>query len=81
MMHFRLRKPDALDDRESLHCDNATIEGALADFGHQLGVVLELDGDVMDYVIFARPYDKSDFRDADGLPVTVVRPKTEPSSN
>ena len=75
MPHFRLRKTDALDDRESLECDQHTIEGALADFGHQLNVVLALEGDVFQYVLESRPYDVPDFKDSDTVLVYVVNPK------
>ncbi len=74
MPHFRLRKTDALDDRESLECDQATIEGALADFGHQLNAVLALEGDVFEYVIETRSYDKPNFKDSDKVPVYIVSP-------
>ena len=75
MPHFRLRKTDALDDRESLECDQPTIEGALADFGNQLNVVLALEGDVFQYVLESRPYDVPDFKDSDKVLVYGVNPK------
>jgi len=75
MPHFRLRKADALDDRESLECDQATIEAALADFGHKLNVELALEGDVFQYVIESRTYDVPDFKDSDKVLVYVVNPK------
>ena len=75
MPHFRLRKTDALDDRESLECDQATIEGALADFGHQLNVVLALEGDVFEYVMESRSQDQPNFKDSDKVLVYIVSPK------
>ena len=73
MTHFLLRKPDALDDSETLHCDKATIEEALLDFGRQTNAVLKLNGNVMNYVIYARPEGENNFKNADGLPVTIER--------
>lgn len=75
MPYFRLRKTDALDDRESLECDQATIEGALADFGHQLKVVLALEGDVFEYIMESRTYDEPNFKDSDKVLVYIVSPK------
>ncbi len=71
-MHFRLRKTDALDDRESLYCDQLTVEGALADFGHQLKAVLALEGDVFEYVMESRPYDEPNFKNSDMAPIHVI---------
>ncbi len=71
-MHFRLRKTDALDDRESLYCDQLTVERALADFGHQLKAVLALEGDVFEYVMESRPYDEPNFKNSDMVPIYVI---------
>lgn len=45
--NFRLRKTDDLDGRESMECDQPTLEMALLYFGHELKSVLALQGDVL----------------------------------
>ena len=72
MPHFRLRKVDDLHNQEALECDQPTVEGALANFGHQLKVMLALDGDVFRYILESRTHDGSNFKDSDQIPVFVV---------
>ena len=76
MPHFRLRKHNALGNQENWECDQATIEGALADFGRQLGVVLALKGDVFQYIMQSRSYDALDFQDSEDVPIYVVSAKS-----
>jgi hypothetical protein len=67
---------DALDDKDSLDCDKATIEEALLDFGQRLNAVLTLNGNTAsEYVMQQRDYDKVDFQGAPLMPVYVVRPR------
>jgi len=76
MPHYRLRKPDDFQGKEDKHCHQATIEGALADFGHQLGLILELDGAVMNYVLYERPEGESNFKNAESWPVSIAKAQT-----
>jgi hypothetical protein len=73
LMHFRLRKADDLDGRESWECDQPTVDMALLYFGHQLKVVLALKGDVLGYVIESRMDDVPNFKDSEKLPVYVLK--------
>ena len=72
MPHFRLRKADAADDRESLECDRATVEGALRHFGQRLGAELSLKGDAFAYVLQQRGYDDAGAGFEGATPVYVV---------
>ena len=72
-MHFRLRKADALDDRESLECDQPTLEMALLYFGHQLKAVLALEGDALAYVMESRADDVPNFKHSEKVRVYVLR--------
>ena len=64
-MHYRLTRADSVDGQDALEVDATSPEGALLDFGRQLGAKLSLNGDAApDYLLQSRPGDQAQFNPA-----------------